>query len=97
MSDEPDPILVRRARIARLTELGQRVGYGLFAAAVVLFIVGAVHGFTSVVTAGTTACLVVGSLVLAPAIVFGFAVKAADREDREAREARDRRERGGPQ
>jgi len=56
-----------------------------------------VHGFTSVVTAGTTACLVVGSLVLAPAIVFGFAVKAADREDREAREARDRRERGGPQ
>jgi hypothetical protein len=30
------------------------------------------------------ACLVVGSIVLAPAIVFAYAVKAADREDREA-------------
>jgi hypothetical protein len=29
------------------------------------------------------ASLVVGSLILAPAIVFGYAVKAAEREDRE--------------
>jgi len=28
-------------------------------------------------------CLLVGSLVLAPAIVFGYAVKAAERDDRE--------------
>jgi hypothetical protein len=35
-------------------------------------------------------CLAAGSVVLAPAIVFGFAVKAADREDRE----RDQKRRG---
>ena len=30
-----------------------------------------------------TVCLVVGSILLAPAIVLGYAVKAAEREDRE--------------
>ena len=29
------------------------------------------------------ACLIVASILLAPAIVLGYAVKAADREDRE--------------
>jgi hypothetical protein len=29
------------------------------------------------------AALLIGSVVLAPAIVFGYAVKAAEREDRE--------------
>jgi hypothetical protein len=86
----PDPMLVRRARIARLTEAGQRVGYALFGVAVVLFIVGAINGFSSPVTVGVTVCLAAGSAVLAPAIVFGFAVKAAEREDRE-REAIKRR------
>jgi hypothetical protein len=78
-----DPVLARRARIARLVSLGQRVGYGLFAVAVALFVVGFVAGFDGVVGAGIITCLVVGSLVLAPAIVFGYAVKAAEREDRE--------------
>jgi F0F1-type ATP synthase membrane subunit c/vacuolar-type H+-ATPase subunit K len=30
------------------------------------------------------ACLIVGSAVLAPAIVLGYAARAAEREDREA-------------
>jgi hypothetical protein len=34
--------------------------------------------------AAVVACLVVGSAVLAPAIVLGFAARAAEREDREA-------------
>ena len=79
-----DPILERRARIARLVEVGQRVGYGLFAVAVVAFVVGFVVGFDGAAVAIVVASLVVGSLVLAPAIVFGYAVKAAEREDREA-------------
>ncbi len=79
----PDPTLARRARIARLTRLGQRAGYALFAAAVVVFAVGAANGFTPVEAGAVVACLVVGSVVLAPAIVFGYAVRAAEREDRE--------------
>jgi hypothetical protein len=79
-----DPVLARRARIAKLVEIGQRLGYGLFGLAIVLFVVGFVAGYSGPLVAVIVASLVVGSLVLAPAIVFGYAVKAAEREDREA-------------
>jgi hypothetical protein len=82
---DPDPVLARRARVAKLTENGQRVGYALFGLAIVLFVVAALTTFNGALVAGITACLAVGSLVLAPAIVFGYAVKAAEREDRERR------------
>lgn len=76
-----DPVLERRRRIARLVELGQRVGYGAFGAAIVAFVVGLVSDFGAV-SGPIVALIVFGSLVLAPAIVFGYAVKAAEREDR---------------
>jgi hypothetical protein len=79
----PDPTLARRARIARLTRLGQRAGYALFGAAIVVFAIGAVRGFTGLEAGIVVACLVAGSVVLAPAIVFGYAVRAAEREDRQ--------------
>ena len=78
-----DPVRERRARIAKLVELGQRVGYGLFAIAIVGFVIGFAVGFSGVYIAVVVTSIVVGSLVLAPAIVFGYAVKAAEREDRE--------------
>ncbi|MHB8669387.1 MAG: hypothetical protein ACYDAD_02315 [Acidimicrobiales bacterium] len=81
----PDPVLARRARIARLTEMGQRVGYGCFGVAVAVFVAGAISGFTSAVVVVVLAALGVGSAVLAPSIVFGYAVRAADRQDREDR------------
>ena len=80
---EPDPVLVRRARIARLTEIGQRIGYALFGLAIVVFIIGFVVGYSDVLVTIIVTSLGVGSVVLAPAIVFGYAVKAAEREDRE--------------
>jgi hypothetical protein len=78
-----DPVRERRARIARLVEIGQRVGYGLFGVAIVGFAIGFATGFGAVWTTIVVAAIVVGSLVLAPAIVFGYGVKAAEREDRE--------------
>jgi len=78
-----DPVRARRARIARFTDMGQRVGYGCFGAAVVGFIVGEAAGFSGAVVAVVVAALVAGCIVLAPAIVLGYAVKAAEREDRE--------------
>ncbi len=78
-----DPVRQRRARIAKLTELGQRVGYSLFGLAIVLFIVGFVGSYSDPLVTAIVVCLGVGSAVLAPAIVFGYAVKAAEREDRE--------------
>lgn len=76
-----DLVLQRRRRIARLVEVGQRVGYGAFGLAIGAFVVGLFAGFGSV--SGVIVALIVGgSIVLAPAIVFGYAVKAAEREDR---------------
>jgi hypothetical protein len=78
-----DPVRAKRARVARLLEVGRRVGYGLFGLAIVLFVYGFVAGYTGAITTVIVASLIVGSIVLAPAIVFGYAVKAAEREDRE--------------
>ena len=78
-----DPVRARRARIAKLVEVGQRVGYALFGIAVVLFVVGFVAGYDGPLVVAIVTALIVGSVVLAPAIVFGYAVRAAEREDRE--------------
>lgn len=78
-----DPVLERRRRISTLVRVGQRVGYGLFGLAIVGFVIGLVRGFGGAVTGGIVAAIVLGSIVLAPAIVFGYAVKAAERDDRE--------------
>ena len=86
---EPDPVLARRARVAKLTEAGQRLGYSLFGIAIVLFTVAALTDFNGPLVVGITVCLGLGSLILAPAIVFGFAVKAAEREDRDNRRRRE--------
>ena len=82
-ADHTDPVRARRARIAGAARLGQRLGYALFAASLVLLVVGFASSFTPFLAAITTACLIVGSVVLAPAIVAGYAAKAAEREDRE--------------
>ncbi|MGH9243986.1 MAG: hypothetical protein ACRD29_06660 [Acidimicrobiales bacterium] len=80
-ADEADPVRARRERIAVAARVGQRIGYGLFVVSLGLLVVGIAFGFTPVVAAATTACLVGGSVVLAPAIIVGFAVRAAERDD----------------
>ena len=82
-SPERDPVLVRREQVARLAVLGQRVGYLLYAGAVVLFVVGFIVGFTPAVVTTIVTAMIIGSALLAPAIGAGYAVKAAAREDRE--------------
>lgn len=77
-----DPVRARRARIGRLVAVGSRVGYSLFGIAIVAFVVGFFTGFDGATGSLIIASMVVGSLVLAPAIVFGYAVKAAERDDR---------------
>jgi hypothetical protein len=77
-----DPVLARRARISRLVDLAQRVGYSLWLVAIVVFVAGAVTDFRPAMVTIVVGCLAVGSALLAPAIVIGYGVKAADREDR---------------
>ena len=77
-----DPVLARRALIARLVRVGKRLGYGLFAASMILFFVALNVGFTDLFASTIVACMLVGSVVLAPAIVFDYGVKAAVRDER---------------
>ena len=84
MSDATDdPVRRRRARLDRLSKLGQRVGYGCLAVAIVAFFIGFAAGYSDALVAVIVAALVVGSVTLLPAIILGYAVKAAEREDRE--------------
>jgi len=82
VSDETDPILVKRAKAARLASLGQRIGYLGFVVAVTVFVIGAVTEFNGTIVAIVTGSIIVGSIFLAPSIVLGYAVKAAEKEDR---------------
>ncbi|MEZ5145203.1 MAG: hypothetical protein R2726_22235 [Acidimicrobiales bacterium] len=79
-----DPVVARRQQVARWARIAQRVGYLLFGVALVLFFVGfATREFSSGIVTGLEICLIGGSILLAPSIVVGYAVKAADRADRE--------------
>ena len=88
VSGQHDPVLLRRARWARLARAGQRVGYGLIGLAIAGFVVGLAIGFNVVVGTVVTAALVATTVTLLPAIILAYSVKAAEREEREAREAR---------
>jgi len=81
--NEPDPVLESRERVAGWVSLGLRVGYGLFGLALLLFFAGVATNFNSLLTGTITFCLFVGSVILAPSIVFNYAVKAANRADRD--------------
>ncbi|MCQ3807796.1 MAG: hypothetical protein OXB92_13665 [Acidimicrobiaceae bacterium] len=77
----PDPVLVQRARAQRWAALGQRLGYLLFACSIVVFIFGLIVGFSDTVSRIVIFGVIAGSVVLAPAIIAGYAVKAAVRDD----------------
>ena len=82
-SPQHDPVRARRAQVAKWTLLANRVGYLFMALAVAAFVMAFAFGFKGVIVTVVTANLIIGSVLLAPSIVLGYAVKAAEREDRE--------------
>ncbi|NLD77589.1 MAG: hypothetical protein GX643_13085 [Acidimicrobiales bacterium] len=78
-----DPVLAKRARIESLVKVGKRIGYGLYLVAVVLFFYALFTELKDWMVTVIIWSIVVGSIVLAPAIVFGYGVKSAIRDDRE--------------
>jgi hypothetical protein len=89
-----DPVLARRARIARLVAIGKRVGYTALLVAIVAFFVGVVTQFPTWTVETSIVGLAVSCVVLPLPIVFGYGVRAAQREDRERAAQRKDRERG---
>ena len=78
-----DPVRHRRAQVQRWVSVAGRTGYAILAIGVVAFFVALATEFNSAMATIVIACLIVAFFLLAPAIVLGYAVKAADREDRE--------------
>jgi len=69
--------------VARFTLLANRLGYLMLAAAVALFFAALIVGFNAAMATVVIVTMIAGFVLLAPSIVLGYAVKAADREDRE--------------
>jgi hypothetical protein len=82
VTGDHDPILERRARIRRLVSIGQRVGYGAMALAVLVFAIGAAFGLPGWTVVVTVAALAVSIAVLPVPIVVSYGIRAAEREDR---------------
>ena len=77
-----DDVLRHRAALARWSALGKRVGYSLYGVAIVLFVVGFAASYRTWMTTTIIACMVVGGIILVPAIVLAYGIKAAEREER---------------
>jgi hypothetical protein len=91
-SSANDPVRQRRASIARWTAFANRLGYVFYGIAIVLFVIAFIVDWSSGFSTAITASLVLGSILLAPAIVLGYAIKAAEREDAEIERKRRNRE-----
>ncbi len=76
-----DPVRARRAKFAHWTLIANRVGYLVLALGMALFLLAFLFGFTATMASLVVACLIVSFVLLAPSIVLGYAVKAAERED----------------
>ncbi|MEO8363769.1 MAG: hypothetical protein ABI570_05240 [Ilumatobacteraceae bacterium] len=78
-----DPVRNRREKISRWTQRAMRVGYLCFAISIIAVGVGVLWEFKPFIGSIATVSLIAGCVLLAPAIVLGYAVKAAEREDKQ--------------
>jgi hypothetical protein len=79
---DADPVLARRAQIARVVQVAQRIGYLCLGLAVVAFIVAFATDFPTWLVTLTVALLVAAIVILPLPIIFGYGVRAAEREER---------------
>jgi hypothetical protein len=82
-SPDDDRVLAQRERARVIAAALQRWGTIGYAIAVVGFVAAAIASFPGWSIPVIVTALVIGSILLAPGIVLGFGVRAAEREDRE--------------
>ncbi|MEM9516273.1 MAG: hypothetical protein AAGA42_15590 [Actinomycetota bacterium] len=78
---DSDPVRARRAQVAKWTLLANRIGYLFVALAIAVFVIAFVIGFSATLATVVTVTFVIGCVLLAPSIIIGYAVKAAERDD----------------
>ena len=76
-----DPVRAKRAKVARYTLLANRIGYLCIAVAVATFVIGFAISFNGAVAAVVGGSLALGCVLLAPSIVLGYGIKAAEKDD----------------
>ena len=74
--------MVKRRRIAALVKVGKRVGYTALLVAIVVFFVGLALDFPGWAVDVIIVALIVSIVVLPAPIVFGYGIRAAEREER---------------
>ncbi len=79
-----DPILAKRALISSWAKRATNLGYSLFGVSMVAVVWGVVVDFTPNASRVATISLISGCIVLAPAILVQYSVKAAVREERKS-------------
>jgi hypothetical protein len=77
-----DPVLQRRARIARAAAAGKRVGYLALLVSIVAFFVGLATDFPAWSVTAAVGGLVTACVVMPLPIVLAYGVRAAEREER---------------
>jgi len=90
VKDIPDPVLARRARIARWVKVAQRVGYGALLLAIIAFVVGLASDFPAWLVGVTIGCLIAAIVILPVPIILGYGVRAAERDERRERSEKER-------
>lgn len=78
-----DPVRQRREVFRRWVTLAKRLGYLLLLAAIVVFVVAFFVDFNATMASIVIGLFIASCILLAPSIVLGYAVNAADREDRQ--------------
>ncbi len=78
-----DPVRAQRRRIDRWASRIRRTGFLAFGASLALLVIGAATELGDTLAAVIIALVIVGSILLLPAIIVGYAVRAAERHDRE--------------
>ncbi|MEZ5170463.1 MAG: hypothetical protein R3A49_06920 [Acidimicrobiia bacterium] len=79
---ESDPILARRAQLARWVSIGQRVGYLALVVSIVVFVIAFALDFPGWAVTTVIVSLLTAIVVLPVPIVMGYGLKAAERADR---------------
>jgi hypothetical protein len=69
--------------VAHWTLLANRIGYLVLAVAFALFVIAFVVGFSATLASLVITLMIASFVLLAPSIILGYAVKAAERDDRE--------------
>ncbi|MEZ5322149.1 MAG: hypothetical protein R2698_08775 [Microthrixaceae bacterium] len=72
----------RRERLARWCALGNRIGWASVGLSVFFFVVGFFNSFPPAIVVIVVLLLAVGAVTMIPAMIFGYGIKAAEREER---------------